>query len=261
MLRSLWRYRHFIMASIRGEMKGRFARSRLGGLWFLLNPLAQALIFSIVLSQVLRARMPDTDVDGAYSIYLLAGLAAWSLFAEILGRSTTIFIEQASVMKKISFPRLCLPVIVWGSALTSHVLLIAAILVVFLFFGHFPGWSLLALPLGIVLISAFAFGLGIILGVVNVFMRDVGQVVAIVLQLWFWLTPIVYPASIVPERFLWLVEMNPMMPLVGIYQDALLYDRWPQPGALVVPTLIAAAAVAFAFVFFRRASPELVDAL
>lgn len=261
MLRSLWRYRHFIMASIRGEMKGRFARSRLGGLWFLLNPLAQALIFSIVLSQVLRARMPDTDVDGAYSIYLLAGLAAWSLFAEILGRSTTIFIEQASVMKKISFPRLCLPVIVWGSALTSHVLLIAAILVVFLFFGHFPGWSLLALPLGIVLISAFAFGLGIILGVVNVFVRDVGQVVAIVLQLWFWLTPIVYPASIVPERFLWLVEMNPMMPLVGIYQDALLYDRWPQPGALVVPTLIAAAAVAFAFVFFRRASPELVDAL
>ena len=102
MLRNLWRYRYFILASIRAEMKGRFARSRLGGLWFLLNPLAQALIFSIVLSQVLRARLPETDIDAAYSIYLLAGLAAWNLFSEILGRSTTIFIEQAPVMKKIS---------------------------------------------------------------------------------------------------------------------------------------------------------------
>ena len=136
MLRNLWRYRYFILSSIRAEMKGRFARSRLGGLWFLLNPLAQALIFSIVLSQVLRARLPDTDVDAAYPIYLLSGLAAWTLFSEILGRSTTIFIEQAAVMKKIAFPRLCLPVIVWGSALTSHVLLVAAILVVFLFFNR-----------------------------------------------------------------------------------------------------------------------------
>lgn len=261
MLRNLWRYRYFILSSIRAEMKGRFARSRLGGLWFLLNPLAQALIFSIVLSQVLRARLPDTDVDAAYSIYLLAGLAAWTLFAEILGRSTTIFIEQAPVMKKIAFPRLCLPVIVWGSALTSHVLLVAAILVVFLFFGHFPGWSILAVPLGIVLISAFAFGLGIILGVLNVFVRDIGQVVAIVLQLWFWLTPIVYPPGIVPESFRWLVEMNPMAPLVAIYQDALLYDRWPQPETLIVPALLATAAIVFAFVLFRRASPELVDAL
>lgn len=261
MLRNLWRYRHFIVASIRAEMKGRFVRSKLGGLWFLLNPLAQALIFSIVLSQVLLARMPDTEVDGAYSIYLLAGLAAWSLFSEILGRSTVIFIEQAPVMKKITFPRLCLPVIVWGRALTDHILLIAAILVVFLFFGHFPGLSLVALPLGIVLISAFAFGLGIILGVLNVFVRDIGHVVTIVLQLWFWLTPIVYPISIVPEQFRWMVDLNPMTPLTGIYQDALLYDRWPQPETLVVPTLLAVVAVVFAFILFRRASPELVDAL
>ncbi|WP_334150911.1 ABC transporter permease [Hyphomicrobium sp.] len=261
MLRSLWEYRHFILASIRAELKGRFARSRLGGLWFLLNPLAQTLIFSIVLSQVLQARLPDTEVKAAYPIYLLSGLAAWTLFSEILNRSTTIFIEQASVIKKIAFPRLCLPVIVWGSALTGHVLLIAAILFVFLFFGHVPGWSVLALPLGITLISALAFGLGIILGVLNVFVRDIGQIVAIVLQLWFWLTPIVYPASIVPERFRWAVDLNPMAPLVRIYQDALLFGHWPQPLTLAVPALVAAGAVTFAFVLFRRASPELVDAL
>jgi lipopolysaccharide transport system permease protein len=258
---NLWRYRHFVLASIGAELRGRFARSLLGGLWFLLNPLAQALIFSIVLSQVIQTRLPDTDVSAAYPIYLLSGLAAWTLFSEILGRSTNIFIEQASVMKKIAFPRLCLPVIVWGSALTGHVLLIAAILVVFLFFGHVPGWSILALPLGILLISALAFGLGIVLGVLNVFVRDIGHVVGIVLQLWFWLTPIVYPASIVPERFRGFVELNPMAPLVGLYQEALVYDRWPQPYALILPALLAMVSVAFAFALFRRASPELVDAL
>jgi len=261
MLRNLWRYRYFILSAIRAEMKGRFARSRLGALWFLLNPLAQALIFSIVLSQVLQARLPDTDVRGAYPIYLLSGLAAWTLFSEILSRSTTIFIDQASVMKKIAFPRLCLPVIVWGSALTNHLLLLMVILVVFLFFGHVPGWSVLSLVLGILMISGFAFGLGIVLGVLNVFVRDVGQAVGILLQLWFWMTPIVYPRAIVPEGFRMIVDLNPMAALVGLYQDALLYGAWPDFSTLLLPALFTGAMLALAFFLFRRASPELVDAL
>lgn len=261
MFRSLWRYRYFILASIRAEMKGRFARSRLGGLWFLLNPLAQALIYSIVLSQVLQARLADVTISGAYSIYLLAGLAGWTLFGDILGRCTTVFIEQGSVMKKISFPRLCLPVVIWGRALIDHLLLLAAILVVYAFFGHFVGWPLLALPLGIILISGLAFGLGIIVGVVNVFSRDIGQVVPIVLQLWFWLTPIVYPTSIVPEQFRILLQFNPMTSLIGIYQSVLLYNQWPSADTLIAPGVLAMVVVILAFFFFRRASPELVDAL
>lgn len=261
MLRGLWQYRYFVLTSIRAEMKGRFARSRLGGLWFLLNPLAQALIFSIVLSQVLQARLPNTDIKGAYSIYLLAGLAGWTLFSDILGRCTTIFIEQGPVMKKISFPRLCLPVIIWGRALVDHVLLLAAILVVFMFFGHFVGWPLLALPLGIVLISGLAFGLGIIIGVVNVFSRDIGQIVPIVMQLWFWMTPIVYPASVIPEKFRPLIDLNPMVALIGIYHSVLFSKRWPPLETLIAPAILVAITTALAFFFFRRASPELVDAL
>ncbi|MEH6719927.1 MAG: ABC transporter permease [Aurantimonas endophytica] len=261
MLISLWRYRYFIASSIRSDLKGRFARSKLGALWFVLHPLAQALIFAIVLSEVLGARLPDTDNDSAYAIYLLSGMAAWSLFAEILNRSITIFLEQAGAMKKIAFPRLCLPVVVWGSALVNHVLLVAAILVVFAFLGHFPGAALLVLPLGIVLISAFAFGIGVLCGTLNVFSRDVAQVMSVVLQLWFWLTPVVYPANIVPENLRWVVELNPMVPLVQIYQNALLHNLWPDPVGLIYPAVAAVVAVALSFVVFRRASPELVDAL
>jgi lipopolysaccharide transport system permease protein len=261
MLSSLWRYRHFILSAIRGDIKGRFARSRLGALWFILHPLAQALIFAIVLSEVLGARLPGVDDRSGYAIYLLSGIAAWGLFSEIVNRSMSIFLEQASAMKKIAFPRMCLPVIVWGSALINHALLLAAILVVFAFMGHMPGTAWLAVPIGVVLVSLLAFGLGVLCGILNVFARDVGQVMTVVLQMWFWLTPIVYHADIVPERFAWLTHLNPMTPLVGIYQDALLLNRWPAPDALIVPALVGLTAFVLSFVTFRRASPELVDAL
>ncbi len=112
-----------------------------------------------------------------------------------------------------------------------------------------------------VLISMLAFGLGVVLGVLNVFSRDIGQVTTIVLQIWFWLTPIVYPASVLPEHMRWLLQLNPLVPLVRIYQEALLLDRVPDPQTLIVPAFLAMTLFAMSFFLFRRASPELVDAL
>ena len=202
-----------------------FCRSRLGAFWFILHPLAQSLIFSIVLAEVMRARMPNIDNQAAYPIYLLSGMAAWGLFSEILNRSLNIFIEQGSAMKKISFPRLCLPVIVLGSALINHVLLLAAILVIFMFFGHFPGLAWFYLIPGMAIISILAFGIGVFLGVLNVFARDIAQFMSVFMQLWFWFTPIVYLKSVIPQKFLPFIELNPMTPLVGLYQDALLLNQ------------------------------------
>lgn len=261
MLYSIWRYRHFILASIRGDLKGRFARSRLGAFWFILHPLAQSLIFSIVLAEVMRARMPNIDSQAAYPIYLLSGMAAWGLFSEILTRSIGIFIEQASAMKKIAFPRLCLPVVVWGSALINHVLLLLAIAVIFLFFGHYPGFAWLYLIPGMLLISIMAFGIGVFLGILNVFARDVAQFMTVFLQLWFWFTPIVYLKSVVPEKFQFLIGLNPMTSLVGLYQNALLLNQGPEWMSLWPAIVVGAVAVVVSFVVFRRASPELVDAL
>jgi lipopolysaccharide transport system permease protein len=260
-LRSLFAYRNFIFASIKGELRGRFARSKLGALWFILHPLAQATIFAIVLSEVLGAKIPGIASKNAYPIYLLSGMAAWALFAEIVNRCTSVFIDYSASLKKIAFPRICLPVIVGGSALLNHALLLVAIFVVFLFFGHVPGWATLAIPLGAVLIAAFAFGLGVMLGVFNVFARDVAQVLGVVLQLWFWLTPVVYTKDSLPKQMTFLERLNPLAPLVGIYQDALLYDRWPNWGELVAPAACAASLFVIAFMTFRRASADIVDEL
>jgi lipopolysaccharide transport system permease protein len=261
MLRAIWQYRHFILTAIKGEFRARFARSRLGLLWSILHPMAQAIIFALILSEVLGARLSGVDLPGAYSIYLLSGIAAWSLFSEILTRSMSVFLEYKEAMKKIAFPRICLPVIVWGVALINHLLLLIAIAVVIAFFGVYPNVYWLAIPLGILLISMFAFGLGLILGILNVFSRDVGQVLSVVLQIWFWLTPIVYTRDIIPEKLDRLVDFNPMSPQVELYQGAVLFDRWPDLSSLALPALLAIALCLVSLFIFRRAHADLVDAL
>lgn len=262
MVLALWRYRHFILASIIGEFRARYVRSRLGMAWSILHPLAQAAIFALILAEVLGAKLPGIGDKAGYPIYLMSGIAAWALFSDIVNRCLTVFLEYSGPLKKIAFPRLCLPVIVLGSAITTHALLLVAIAVVFgLSFRHPPGVAWLVIPFGAVLIAMLGFGLGLTLGIFNVFSRDVGQVTAVVLQLWFWLTPIVYPAAIVPSHLRWLLDLNPMVPLVGIYQQALLHGGWPDLSTLIVPFGVAVVLFGFSFLLFRRASAELVDAL
>lgn len=259
--KAIWRYRHFISASIKGELKGRFARSRVGALWFILHPLAQAMIYTLVLSEVLGAKIGGVDDKAAYSIYLMAGIASWGLFSEITNRCLTIFLEYGPTLKKIMFPRICLPIIIWGSALLNHLILLSAMAIIFVFYGHFPTVTWLVLPLGILVISAFGFGLGVLTGVLNVFSRDVAQVMGVVMNLWFWLTPIVYTADIVPEGIKPYIGFNPMTSIVKIYQDAILFNQWPDWHSLAYPIIVCFVLLVLSLFLFRKASPELVDVL
>lgn len=261
MFSAVWQYRHFVLAAIIGELRRRYSRSRIGLLWSILHPLAQATIFAIVLAEIMGAKLAGIDNKAAYPIYLMSGMAAWGLFSEIVTRCLTVFVEYSSPMKKIAFPRICLPIIVFGSALLNHTLLLAAIVVVYAFFGHYPGPAWFALPIGIVVISMFAFGLGVILGTLNVFMRDVGQTVGVVLQLWFWLTPIVYVQTALSGQIQGYIDHNPMTPLVRVYQDIMLFDRLPTPAPLMFAFIFGLALCSLAFFIFKRASAELVDVL
>jgi lipopolysaccharide transport system permease protein len=261
-LASAWRYRHFIASSIRAEIRARFARSRLGGLWMIVHPLAQAAIFALVLAGLMSARLPGAAGDGsAYARYLLAGLLAWTLFADVVNRCLTLFIDNANLLKKLRFPRICLPVIAAGSALLNNVLLLVAVCIVFAVLGHFPLACLLWVPALMLLTLALALAIGLLLGVANVFVRDVGQVVPIILQFGFWLAPIAYPPDIVPARLRPLLSLNPMTPLVQGYQDALVYGRAPDLGALAWVAIASLLLLAAALALFRRASPEMVDVL
>ncbi|MFI3197448.1 MAG: ABC transporter permease, partial [Methylococcaceae bacterium] len=196
LLLAAWRYRFFIVSSIKTEFRSKFVRSALGGLWMILNPLSQVLIFAFVLSAVLSAKLPGITNQYAYAIYLMAGTLGWSLFAEIVNRCLTLFIDNGNILKKLVFPRIALPLIVTGSAVVNNALLFVAILLIFGVLGHLPSMALIWLPVLMIINIALALGLGLGLGVLNVFMRDIGQIVPVIMQFLYWFTPIVYMANI-----------------------------------------------------------------
>jgi len=261
-LASAWRYRHFILSSIRAEIRARFIRSKLGGLWMIVHPLAQAAIFALVLAEIMSAKLPGMANDkSAYALYLLSGLLAWSLFAELVNRCLTLFIDNGNLLKKMLFPRICLPIIVAGSALLNNVLLLLAVIIVFALFGRFPGAGIAWVPVLMLLTLAIGLAVGLLLGVFNVFVRDVGQIVPVALQFGFWLAPIAYTPDIVPAALRRMLYLNPMTPIVEGYQNALLFNRPPDVNALAWLTLAAALLLVVALGLFRRASPEMVDVL
>lgn len=261
MLSAIWHYRHFVVSSIKNDLRSRFARSKLGALWMILQPLAQVAIYSLVLSRIMVAKIPGLDSPYAYSIYLLAGMQAWSLFSEVVARSLTVFVENGSMLKKIVFPRVCLPIITLGSALVNNMLLFAVMMVVFAMLGHFPVDALLWMPLLMFVTAAFSLGLGLLMGVLNVFVRDVAQFMMVVLQLWFWLTPVVYFTSIIPVRLQSLMQFNPMYWIVTAYQEVLVFRRPPDLTGLVAVTIVALVLLGCSLVLFRKAAPDMVDVL
>lgn len=261
MLKGLWEYRSFIVTSIRNEFIARFARSRLGGLWMIIHPLSQVAIYALILSNVLAARLPGIDNKYAYALYLMAGVLAWNLFSEIVSRCLNLFIEQGNLMKKMRFPRIALPVIVVGSCLLNNLLLFVAVLVVFAALGQMPSLDMFWLiPLTLV-VTALAVGLGLVLGVVNVFVRDIGQVVPIILQVWFWFTPIVYSANVIPEYLRSFMNMNPMFSVVNAYHDVLVYQVSPDLNEIGVTVGVSFLLMLLGLFMFRRAAPEMVDSL
>lgn len=261
LFKAAWRYRHFILSSIRADFRARFGRSRLGASWMILQPLAQSAIFAYVLSEILSSKLPGIDNKFAYAIYLLSGTLAWTLFSEVLNKCLNVFVDNAGLLKKISFPRVCLPLIAAGVAISNSLLLFVAICVVFLFLGHFPTLEFLWLLPVALLVVALALGMGLLLGVLNVFMRDVGQVMPVIMQLWFWLTPIVYMPTILPAGGKALLEWNLMYPAVHSFQQIILYGRPPQFGEFVPMAVVAVLLLAVAYFLFLKASPEMVDEL
>jgi lipopolysaccharide transport system permease protein len=259
MLRALWQYRGFMLGMVGREFRARYVNSLLGGAWAVLNPLVIIAIYTIIFSGVMRARLPGADDHLAYSLYLCAGLLPWMYFAELVTRSQTVFLEHATLLRNVSFPRISLPAILVLTSTVNFLIIFGIFLGFLLVTGRFPGWRILAFFPLLALQQAFALGLGILLGTVNVFFRDVAQLVAVALQLWFWFTPIVYSIASLPEWARQLFELNPLFRLVSAYQGIIVQGQWPQWSSLTGHLLLAAVVLVIAFVTFSRLSGEMVD--
>lgn len=261
MLKALWAYRGFIFGSVRREFQAKYSNSLLGAAWTVINPLAMIVVYTVVFSQVMRAKLPGIDSQFAYSIYLCAGVLTWSFFAEIVSRAQNVFLENANLLKKISFPRLCLPVIVVVNASLNFAIIFGLFTLFLIISGSFPGLVYLAMLPVLIIQILFSVGLGISLGVLNVFFRDVGQFFGVVLQFWFWLTPVVYPIDILPSVVRSALRYNPMTLLITAYQDILVNGRWPDWLSLWPVAFIAVLLCVWGMYLFREHAGEMVDEL
>lgn len=261
MLRSVWAYRGFVLGSVKREFQLKYRNSLLGAAWTVLQPLAMIVVYTVIFSQVMRAKLPGVDSTFGYSIYLCAGLLTWGLFAEITSRSVTIFLDNANLLKKLSFPRLCLPVTVVANALLNFGIVFGLFMGFLVITGNFPGIATLALAPLLALLVLFAVGLGMVLGVLNVFFRDVGQFFGIFVTFWFWLTPIVYPVTILPEQVQTLMGLNPMAPVMGAVQGVLVRGDWPHWGSLLYPFALTLLLCWLGLRLFRKRAGEMVDEL
>jgi lipopolysaccharide transport system permease protein len=261
MLTGLWRYRGFIGGSVRREFQVKYRNSLLGATWTVLNPLSMIIVYTVVFSQVMGSRMPGLASPFAYGIYLCAGTLTWALFNEITSRSQGVFIEHANLIKKLQFPRLCLPVIVVLNALVNFGIVFGLFTAFLVLSGDFPGWVYFAVFPVLLLQIIFSIGLGMILGVLNVFFRDVGQFFTILLQFWFWFTPIVYPVTALPESVRALLVFNPMMAPISAYQQIFVFGSMPNWESLLPFGLLGVACCVLGVKLFRKRAGEMVDEL
>jgi lipopolysaccharide transport system permease protein len=259
--RNLWAYRGFILGSVKRDFQLKYRNSMLGIAWTVINPLAMIVVYTVIFSQVMRAKLPGAQGGFAYSIYLCAGVLTWGFFAEIVTRSQMVFLENANLLKKLNFPRLCLPMITIINALINFSIVFGLFTGFLIVSGTFPGWSYLALAPVLVILVALSAGLGIALGVLHVFFRDVGHLFNVILQFWFWFTPVVYPATILPDFARKLLILNPMAGLVGACQRILLAGQWPDWTSLAPAALVAVCLCLFSWRLFQQRSGELVDEL
>jgi len=238
MLRALWEHRAFIASLVLREFQLRSARALWGSAWLVIQPASQILIYTLIFGRVLGARLPGGHGELAYGVYICSGILTWGFFSELVSRGQNLFIDHAQILKTLRFPRSALPTALLLITGVNFSIVGAIFLAVLAFIGEWPGGALFAaLPL-LLLQTAIGLGIGVLAGTLNVFFRDVAQAMNVVMQFWFWLTPIVYPVAIVPEGLRHFLEWNPMFHIIRGYQRIAIEHTTPAWGDLVPATIL-----------------------
>jgi lipopolysaccharide transport system permease protein len=259
--RTLVRHWPTITAFVGRDIRARYVNSVLGLSWGIIVPLSLLLLYTFVFSYVLKVRLGGSGTSGSFAVYLFCGMLPWLAFAEGVTRSTSVVLEHAHLIKRVVFPSEILPAFVVLSALVTEFVGLAMLLVgLGLFYRSLP-WTVLLLPFVIALQAMLTLGLGWLLATLNVFLRDVGQLLGLGITLAMFLTPIFYPAEMVPDRFRWVLTLNPLYYLVEAYRALVLEQRFPPTGDIAILAGVAVSAFVLGHWVFQRAKPVFVDVI
>jgi lipopolysaccharide transport system permease protein len=256
-LREVWEYRELLGFLAWRDLKVRYKQTAIGVAWAVLQPLAMMAVFTIFFGKL--ARLPSDGLP--YPVFALAGLLPWNLFARVLAASSDSLIRDQGLISKVYFPRLIIPLSSSLAALVDFVISLGLLVVLMVLYRVTPGIELLLLPILTLVLVMTALGIGFWLSALNVEFRDVQHMLPFLTQLWFFLTPVVYPASLVPEAYRGIHSLNPMVGVVESFRWVLLGSQAPPPLSLLVSSVIALVLFATGIFYFRSRERSFADSL
>jgi lipopolysaccharide transport system permease protein len=260
-LRELWRYRELLWFLAARDVKLRYKQTALGAAWAVIQPLFAMIVFSVFFG-----RLGGIPSDGVpYPLFALCALLPWQLFAYALTQSGNSVVNEQRLITKVYFPRLIVPL---SSVLSGLVDFAVAFVLLLLMIGYYalagdyrcsPGWALLTVPLFVLLAVATALAVGLWLAALNVLYRDFRYTIPFLTQFWLFASPVAYPSSLVPERWLPLYGLNPMAGVIEGFRWAILGNADPSWGLLGVSVAAVALLLAGGLFYFRRMERTFAD--
>ncbi|MEZ5066734.1 MAG: ABC transporter permease [bacterium] len=245
-LSELWRYRDLARLLVAKELKLRYRRSVLGFAWTMLNPLLTMIILSAVFAHVLRVQVEH------FPVFVLSALLPWNFFAQsVVGGSLTI-VHNESLLRNVRVPRAIFPVALVTSHLVNLLLALVPLLLVMIVLGVPPKPGLIALPYCLLALWTFTTGVVLVLSTWTVFFRDVAQIVEVFLTALFYLTPVIYPLSMLPEQTRAVFRLNPVLYFVEPFRQMFYEGRIPAASDLAIAGGLAVASLAIGLAVFRR---------
>jgi lipopolysaccharide transport system permease protein len=247
-LRELWAYRELIAFLAVRDVKVRYKQAALGMLWAVLQPLAGALVFTVVFDRI--ANLPSDGIP--YPVFAFVGVTVWTYFTTSVQTAMSSLVGNVGLVTKVYFPRMAAPIGAVLPGLLDMAISLGILAVLLVVYGVAPGWPLLLLPVWVVLLVALSFGVGLILATLNVRYRDVKGVSGLLLQLWLFASPVAYASSVVEGRWGPFYDLNPMAGLIDAFRWSLLDGPPPGAGALASLAVIAVLLVIGLAVFARE---------
>jgi lipopolysaccharide transport system permease protein len=253
-LKELWAYRELLFVLTMRDIKVRYKQTVLGFLWAIIQPVMLMIVFSIFFGRL--AKMPSDGIP--YPIFAYAALLPWTFFANAIGASGNSLVASGSLISKVYFPRLIIPLSSVGTGLVDFAISASVLLLLMAWYG--VGWSfnLLAAPLLVAGVVFIALGVGTFLSALTVTYRDFRYIVPFMIQFWMFATPVVYPASLVPEGWRWLLYLNPMAGLIEGFRSAFLGRPFDVP-ALALSLGVALILFLAGIAYFEKAERRFAD--
>lgn len=258
-IREVIEYRYLLYLLVWREVKTRYKQSFLGTVWILLQPLSTMIIYSIFFGYI--ARFPSEGVP--YPVYILAGITCWQFFTRsVMGVSTSIA-DQQSLLSKVYFPRILAPTAALVGAMVDFIVLFALLIGMMLAFGLLPSVNMMVAFGFVLLLGLLAFAVGLVLTVLDALYRDVRHGLSVMLQVWYFASPIIYPAKLVPEQFRPYYFLNPASPLIQGFRWSLLGgDVTPPPlWSIGLSVIVSLVILVFGFFLFSRLERTIIDHL